>query len=487
MKKIFIRGGVGLETLVIGCMLVIGVSHLGYSFIRRSVEPSAIYFVLFGIAMTAHTPTTGLGFQWPLGGISGKGEYLSFSLGLPLLSMYVHSLFPNERWRPAIWFIQLYGAVLSLLTLLAPERIFADPVPMILGLAICFGGYTLAMLAAAIRRRRKGASLLLCGWGVFVGGSIHDIALLGEKADHGVWFTAGLIALIITQTYMLGAGAAKVMASAEKQTRDLKARNSMLEAKMTERTTGLVVANLELEKANAELERSERSRRSMLAKVSNDFGTPLKLIKGYLEAIMDDEAVSPAQRQKYLRLIHSRMAGMQHHMEDLFEVSRLEASNTRFQYRKMSVGQLIAHVDSRYEMEVAATKRRYELIVPLAGSDSCEIEVDVNRIDQLFTHIVYKAVSLTPEGGAVRIGFMLEERELAVRIAGSGEGLEPDDLTQLFDSSSSWNGDNRLAIGKEIVELHGGRIWAESRIQEGTAITFTIPLMRAARMAAGGE
>ncbi|WP_409344082.1 ATP-binding protein [Paenibacillus sp. MBLB4367] len=478
---------IGLETHVIACLLAIGVSHLGYSFIRRALEPSSLYFVLFCIVMMVRSSLAGDPSHDTAGELSRKAEYLSIVIGLPILAMYFRSLFPEDMWPSAVRFIQLCGAVLSLLTLFTSARIFAGTLPMVLGLVLCFGVYTLLMLAVAMRRKRRGALLLLCGWAIFVGALVHDIAFKAESAGREGWFSAGLLVLIVIQTYMLGYRSAKLVAAAEKQARDLTKRNSALEAKVTESTMDLVVASQELEKANAERERLEQSRRSMLVNISHDLGTPLSIIQGFTEAMMNEKDVSSEQRQQYIRLIHARMAGMHRLIERLGESSYLDEGLGRYQFRKMTVEQIAAQVNGRYEAEVAETNRLYESFITPGASEMSlwEVEVDMYRLDQALTNIVYHAIGRTPEKGTIRISFMLEERELVVRIADGGKEMDSAELPYLFeradkqeDAFSAKDGGTgmTLAISKKIVEQHGGRIWAE-----GTAVSFTVPLMRGER------
>lgn len=263
--------------------------------------------------------------------------------------------------------------------------------------------------------------------------------------------------------------------------------NNGLEEKIAERTLSLQQSKQQLEAMNDELEKIEQSRIRLLANISHDLRTPITSIQGYIEAILDGVISNPDDVRKYLRLIHSKSLTLNRLIQDLFELSQLESGQARFQMREVATTDLVALVKEKFELDVTAHGVAFQTIHTL--SETVIVNVDTDRLDQVFANLIFNSIKYTPRGGAIDIVFEKRsgrafKQELLVRVRDSGIGVSKEDLPYIFErfykgkprnNSKSGSGLG-LAIAKEIVEHHGGQIWAENEHGQGCTICFTLPI-----------
>jgi signal transduction histidine kinase len=233
---------------------------------------------------------------------------------------------------------------------------------------------------------------------------------------------------------------------------------------------------------SAELARSRDLRRQMTADIAHELRTPLSVILGQIDAL-DDGVVSPSPAAfEVLRDETSRLGRL---VEDLRTLSRADAGELALVRRPVAPARLLeqavaAHRPLALEKGVSIEHR----IAP----NLPEIEVDPDRLAQVLSNLLSNALRHTPPGGAIRLSAQPVEGEVELRVQDSGPGIDPQDLPHLFErfyradkSRQRETGGSGLglAIARTIVELHGGRIWAEGA--PGVGATMVIRLRPAAR------
>ncbi|WP_425436338.1 sensor histidine kinase [Paenibacillus rigui] len=163
--------------------------------------------------------------------------------------------------------------------------------------------------------------------------------------------------------------------------------------------------------------------------------------------------------------------------------------------QEMTIDDFVQYYRDRYELEVRNAGLSFSLqaylhAVPELRQSGHVIYIDIDRIDQVLTNIIYNAIKHTPAGGAIVLQILTDSSSLVMKVQDNGSGIDPDDLPYIFDrfykkdkSRNSAEGGSGLglAIAKEIVEFHGGRIWAESRLHQGACISFALPLRESQR------
>lgn len=233
---------------------------------------------------------------------------------------------------------------------------------------------------------------------------------------------------------------------------------------------------------NARLHRIERratqARDEVLGVVAHDLRNPLNAIM--LQAtLLRRKTGDPARRARAASELIDRCTDrMSHIIEDLLEVTRLEAGELRLARERVSVADLVATVIEMQKDQIES--RSLELRADVAASLP-EIWADEQRLLQVFENLIGNAAKFTTQG-SITLGVERGEHEVVLRVVDTGPGIAAEHLPRLFDRF--WQARDAkhgslglgLAIVKGIVEAHGGRIWVESEVGVGSAFFFTVPI-----------
>ncbi|WKZ48941.1 MAG: ATP-binding protein [Anaerolineales bacterium] len=225
------------------------------------------------------------------------------------------------------------------------------------------------------------------------------------------------------------------------------------------------------------LELNDKQRRNMLADISHELRSPITVMQGNLEGMIDGVYAADAER---LKSLYDETKILSRLVDDLRTLSLAESGSLQLKREPMDLGALIREVIAGFETKAKEKEIKFEL--DLANVDS--IEIDPMRIREVLTNIVANAVRYTPSGGEIKVGVtesaVPEERSVTVYVQDSGEGIQAEDLSRIFDrfykSSDSGGMGLGLSIAKFLVEAHGGKIWAESEAGEGMRVSFSLPL-----------
>jgi len=232
-----------------------------------------------------------------------------------------------------------------------------------------------------------------------------------------------------------------------------------------------------------QLEHVESMRRQLIGDVTHELRTPLTSIKGYMEGLVD--GVLPSTPETFEQ-IHHEADRLSRLVDDLQELSRVEAKAYALDIRSMTVSNLVQTTVKRLSPQ--ATAKRISLHSNLPA-DLPPLQADEDRITQVLVNLVANAIQYTPEGGDVTISAMRQADEIRISVKDTGVGIPPEHLANLFtrfyrvDKSRSRNAGGGSGIGltiaKHLVEAHGGRIWAESQGDgQGSTFTFSLKIAR---------
>ena len=223
------------------------------------------------------------------------------------------------------------------------------------------------------------------------------------------------------------------------------------------------------------LQANEEQRRHLLADVAHELRTPLAVVRGNLEGMLD--GVYPRDDAHLIPILEvtDHMARL---LEDLRTLSLAEAGTLRLHRESTDLGALIADVVAAFASRAATSG------VALTGSAPSvpELEVDPVRIREVMENLVTNALRYTPAGGTIQIAAAPapDGGSVAVAVSDTGTGIAPEDLPHVFErfakSADSGGSGLGLAIAKRLVEAHGGEIGAESSPGRGTTIRFTVPI-----------
>ena len=232
-------------------------------------------------------------------------------------------------------------------------------------------------------------------------------------------------------------------------------------------------------KMTTQLEQVESMRRQLIGDVTHELRTPLTSIKGYMEGLID--GVLPSTPETFDQ-IHHEADRLSRLVDDLQELSRVEAKAYPLDFRSLTVPNLVQTTLKRLSPQ--ATAKRISLRSSLPA-DLPHVLADEDRITQVLVNLVANAIQYTPEDGEVTISAARHENEIYISVKDTGIGIPPEYLANLFtrfyrvDKSRSRNAGGGSGIGltiaKHLVEAHGGRIWVEST-GEGQGSTFSFSL-----------
>jgi signal transduction histidine kinase len=226
----------------------------------------------------------------------------------------------------------------------------------------------------------------------------------------------------------------------------------------------------------ARLESDDSRRRRLLADVGHELRTPLAVIQGHLEAMLD--GVYPAD-DAHLRPILDETRVMARLIEDLRTVSLADAGALPLHREPTDVAIIVAEVARSFQPRGEAAGVH---VVAETADDLPLVDLDPIRIREVVANLVDNAIRYAGEGGTVRIAARESGGAIVGEVDDSGPGIAPELLPSVFDrfakSAESRGSGLGLAIARAIVEAHGGRISADSSPSGGTRIRFEIPIVQ---------
>ncbi len=220
----------------------------------------------------------------------------------------------------------------------------------------------------------------------------------------------------------------------------------------------------------------EDARRQMVAAVSHDLRTPLASLRLLVEAI-DDGVATGKTRERYLREMRAHVEALTTLIDDLFELSRIEAGEISWTMERIELGQLIG--DAVAAMRAPAEARGVALTAELPA-DEVPARANAEKVQRVLLNLIQNAIRHTPADGSVTVRARAAAGGVEVEVADDGEGISAADGERVFeafyrsDEARSEDGAGLgLAISRAIVEAHGGRIWLENGAP-GTRVHFTL-------------
>ena len=235
----------------------------------------------------------------------------------------------------------------------------------------------------------------------------------------------------------------------------------------------------QLREREAERDAADHARRGLVAAVSHDLRTPLTSLRLLAEAIEDD-LVDPDTRRRYLEQMSVHIRSLSALVEDLFELSRLEAGEINWSMQRVRLDELVAETVEAMRAEAEANHVAVEARVP---TDVGPARGDPEKLQRVLFNLIQNALRHTPADGSVTVAAVSNGASIEVEVADSGEGLDPDDRERVFepfyrgrnDRARSGEGSGLgLSICRAIVEAHGGEISVASS-SAGTRVRFSVP------------
>jgi signal transduction histidine kinase/CheY-like chemotaxis protein len=240
---------------------------------------------------------------------------------------------------------------------------------------------------------------------------------------------------------------------------------------------------VELRLSNVRLQEANRHKSVFLASMSHELRTPLNAILGFSELLMDakNEQFSAATRNRFLEQIHSSGKHLLGLINDILDLSKIEAGQMELRLQTMAVAELIRQTLSTVE-PLAAQK---QIQVQASDIEAGEITADAGKVKQMLLNLLSNAVKFSPEGALITIKAVRLENAVELSVADRGIGIAPQDQERVFHEFQQVDsGIGRqqtgtglgLTLTRRFANLHGGDVRVESELGKGSVFTITLPL-----------
>jgi len=238
-------------------------------------------------------------------------------------------------------------------------------------------------------------------------------------------------------------------------------------------------------RAYAKLEQESLAKTQILTTVTHELRTPLTIIMGYVDRLLvRREKVGPLneRQQKYLERVQEHSRILNALIDNILDISRLEAGSLELTITKLEVQPEIEHVIRSIENQFAEKQIRVALEIP---TDLCPLQADRHRFSQVVTNLISNAYKYSPVGATMTITARENNGLIHLDVSDTGIGISKEDQSKLF--TKFFRADNTttrkeagtglgLYITKLLIEAQGGRIWVESELGNGSTFSFDLPV-----------
>ncbi|MBT8350543.1 MAG: hypothetical protein KJO26_04825 [Deltaproteobacteria bacterium] len=514
---------IAIDLFLFGSIFIIGLYHLGIYSLRRN-ERSALFFGLFCLIIAVRILTTGERFILMFFPeidyeIMIKLEYLTFYLAVPVFLQYFYSLFSDLFSKKICKLATGIGLIFCAVVLLFPVKIFSHTLTVYQLFTISMFIYATVILVKASLTKEIKAIIFLAGFSILFILAVNDMLYAHNIIQAGYMVQVGLFLFIFSQAYLLSRYFSDAFATIETQREKLlqteivlqEAKNG-LERRVEERVVELSELNQELRqeiwerkqaqekmrKAKRAAETANRAKSEFLANMSHELRTPMNHILGFTEMVLDEHYGKLNETQEeYLADVHSSSKHLLSLINDILDLSKVEAGKLEYKPTKVDLSKLLTN--SLIMIQEKAEKNGIKISSDLDGIPD-PISADERMLKQILYNLLSNAVKFTPDGGHIDLaakrvlsGDLPPQKNrdpsreyIQISIMDKGIGLKKEDLEMIFQpfeqvensASRRFQGTGLgLSLSKRFVELHGGKIWAESEGDGlGATFSFTLPL-----------
>ena len=235
-----------------------------------------------------------------------------------------------------------------------------------------------------------------------------------------------------------------------------------------------------------EQEKVERERRSFVSNVSHELRTPLTSVKSYTESLQEGAWKDPEIAPAFLQVISTETDRMIRMITDLLHLSRMDQGTPQLELEFVSMNDLFGHILDRFEMMVHSEQYReknYKIVRDFTQR-TLWVEVDQDKMMQVIDNIMNNALKYSPDGGTITCRLMETHNSIVLSVTDEGLGIPRKDLQHVFERfyrvdkarARSMGGTGLgLSISKEVLNMHGGRIWATSVENKGSTFFISLP------------
>lgn len=223
---------------------------------------------------------------------------------------------------------------------------------------------------------------------------------------------------------------------------------------------------------------AEQRKNDLIVYLAHDLKTPLTSVIGYLTLLTDERDISAGSREKYTEIALNKAERLEELINEFFEITRFNLTAMELDMETINLSMMMEQITSEFEPVLRGKNLTFCREIEPGVAMTC----DSDKMQRVFDNLIRNAVNYSYPSSAINIFLKQQEEEIVIQVSNHGKTIAPEKLTRIFEqffrldsARSSYTGGSGLglAISKEIVELHGGTIAAES---ENESITFTVRL-----------
>jgi signal transduction histidine kinase len=249
------------------------------------------------------------------------------------------------------------------------------------------------------------------------------------------------------------------------------------------RILSIIVDVTEQRKAEETLRKLDQAKSDFISMAAHELRTPLIAIVGYSELLgsTGKNALTEEQKESYISIIQDQAEDLNHLVDNLLDVGRIQMGRSlRIVPKKVELSGIIEKVVKALKMK----SRRHDIIVAHYNPLPEKIWIDGTRITQVLNNLLANAIKYSPRGGTIKIQTMTDEDKVTVSIVDQGIGMTSQQVEHIFDRFYRGEDEKPVASGlglgmcivKQIIVDHGGEIFVSSAQDEGTTVTFILPI-----------
>jgi len=471
------------QAFITGCIFIVGIYHL-FVFIYYRKNQSVLllsiicYIITFRMLLLQNT----LFAQW-LTELSQElivtFDYLANVMTLLFFYLFVRKEMKMKSIKHFHISFVIVIFTYSLFILLAPSFIIVNSFFFLQILTILVIGLLISFSIYGVKQKITGASSHLVACIVLILAVVIDLFSWMNKSSLVIeeFASFGLLFYLFMQSILLGRSANQT--TQEKQlSKALDQRKPIVESQIAKQT----------EKFRGKKEQ-KITHYDVLSSVTHELNTPLTFIQGYTKAMLDN--VVPRNDSSYLRAIYNDTQMMAHLVKDLQELSLLESGQTTFLYQDVDMRSFMRQVyDSQKSAFPDKNVQIYYTESSLFSTDEKIIcSIDPIRIRQVLNNLIMNALKFTPDAGTITIKLEVlsteHHRNVKISIKDTGIGMATEDIPFIFNRFYKIDQQNKdthkgvglgLAICKQIIEFHQGKIGVRSQLGIGSIFYFTLPV-----------
>ena len=221
---------------------------------------------------------------------------------------------------------------------------------------------------------------------------------------------------------------------------------------------------------------AEQRKNDMIVYLAHDLKTPLTSVIGYLTLLRDEPQISPELRAKYTGIALDKAQRLEELVNDFFDITRFNLTTLTLEPERINLSRMLEQITSEFYPILAEKELTFDARI----QPDIQLLCDPDKLERVFDNLIRNAVNYSYSGTVIALALEKQEQNVCLRIQNHGKTISPEKLSHIFEqffrvdssrSSATGGAGLGLAIAKEIVELHGGKIFAESADE---SITFTV-------------